>query len=114
MERTEALKAYRVLLVGTTPLKPSFHHAERPLGGNIMQRTSLLYLGIAVVGLSGSPAPAACLDDIASLSPGTTTGPAAGPAGTAAPGRVSKDGTMAPLQTGSTAPASTSPATGPT
>ena len=78
-----------------------------------MHRTSLLYISIALVGLTASPVSAACLDEIASLSPGTTTGSAAGQAGMAAPGRVSKDGTMAPLQTGSTAPAS-APATGQT
>ena len=79
-----------------------------------MHRTSLLYIGIAMVGLAAPPASAACLDEIASLSPGTTSGPAAGQTGTAAPGRVSKDGTMAPLQTGSTAPTSRAPATGQT
>jgi len=90
--------------------------AEFPLRKNSSEetfmnnRTSLLSIGIALVGFALSPASAACLDEIASLSPGTTSGPAAGPTGTAAPGRVSKDGTMAPLQTGSTAPAPMSPA----
>jgi hypothetical protein len=67
-----------------------------------MKRYSTLILGAALLTFAGSQAGAACRDEIASLSPGTTTGSAPGTMANTEQGRISKDGTHAPLATGST------------
>ena len=54
--------------------------------------------------LASGPVSAACIDEIASLSPGTTTG-SVGTTGNSAPARVSKDGSLAPMQSGQQAAA---------
>ena len=69
-----------------------------------MKRPSILLAGAALLTLAGGPVSAACIDEIASLSPGTTTG-SVGSAGNTSGGRVSKDGTLAPMQSGSQAAA---------
>ena len=65
-----------------------------------MKRSSILLAGAALLTLAGAEASAACRDEIANLSPGTTTGPASGTADTTAAQRVAKDGGRAPLQSG--------------
>ena len=63
-----------------------------------MKRLTLL-AGVTLLALTGSPAMAACLDEITALSPGTTTGsnmPAA--TGSVSQAGIAKDGNTAPLQ----------------
>ena len=63
-----------------------------------MERLTLL-TGVTLLALTGSPAMAACLDEITALSPGTTTGsnmPAA--TGSVSQAGIAKDGNTAPLQ----------------
>jgi hypothetical protein len=69
-----------------------------------MKRPSILLAGVALLTLASGPVSAACLDEIASLSPGTTTGSVA-TTGNTAPARVSKDGSLAPMQSGQQAAA---------
>jgi hypothetical protein len=69
-----------------------------------MKRPSILLAGAALLTLASGPVSAACIDEIASLSPGTTTGSVA-PTGNTAPARVSKDGSLAPMQSGQQAAA---------
>jgi hypothetical protein len=59
-----------------------------------------IFLVGAAVAVLASPAAAACLDEVNALSPGTTTGSVSGNAPTM--GQVSKDGSMAPLQSSNT------------
>src|SRR3712207_908120 len=63
-----------------------------------MKRSPLIVAGLALLTFASTQASAACLDEIARLSPGTTTG--SDPATTASvqQGRISKDGSQAPLQ----------------
>jgi hypothetical protein len=75
-----------------------------------MKTYSTLILGAALLTVAGSEAGAACRDEIATLSPGTTTGSTAGTTASTQPGRVAKDGTHAPLETGSTASTGSGPA----
>ncbi len=69
-----------------------------------MKRSSTLLAGAALLAFGATEVSAACRDEIASLSPGTTTGPAAGTSDTTTAERVQKDGSRSPMQTGSTAP----------
>jgi hypothetical protein len=69
-----------------------------------MKRPSILLAGAALLTLASGPVSAACIDEIASLSPGTTTGSVA-TTGNTAPARVSKDGSLAPMQSGQQAAA---------
>jgi hypothetical protein len=69
-----------------------------------MKRPSILLAGAALLTLASGPVSAACIDEIASLSPGTTTG-SVGATGTTAGARVSKDGSLAPMQSGQQAAA---------
>jgi len=68
-----------------------------------MKRSSFLLAGAALLAFAGTNASAACRDEIASLSPGTTTGPASGTSDAASADRIAKDGGRAPLQSGSAA-----------
>ena len=79
-----------------------------------MERPLALISGIAFLALTSGQAFAACSDEIATLSPGMTSGSVAGSGGTGATGRVAKDGTLAPLQSGSTTSTKNPGATGST
>lgn len=66
-----------------------------------MKLYSTLLMSAAFVTLIGANANAACRDEIASLSPGTTTSAATGATANTQSQGIAKDGTHAPLQTGS-------------
>ena len=66
-------------------------------------KPSTFLAGVALFALMGGQAYAACVDEIARLSPGTTTGSTVGTTGSVSDGRVSKDGSTAPLQSSSAA-----------
>jgi len=65
-----------------------------------MKRTPFVVAGLTLLAFTSTQASATCLAEIAQLSPGTTTGSGSDPATTASvqQGRVSKDGSHAPLQ----------------
>jgi hypothetical protein len=63
-----------------------------------MKRSSILLAGVAFFALTAGGALADCTGEIAQLSPGTTTGSVSGSSG-GHPG-ISKDGSLAPLQSG--------------
>lgn len=63
-----------------------------------MKRLTLL-AGVTLLALTGSPALAACMDEITALSPGTTSGSTMpGTTGSVSPSGIAKDGNTAPLQ----------------
>jgi hypothetical protein len=76
-----------------------------------MRRSLVLLAGTALLSVAASGASADCRQEIASLSPGTTTGPASGMSDAAPGQRIAKDGSTAPLQTGASGSGSSGPAT---
>ncbi len=68
-----------------------------------MKHPMIWMAGCLLLATSAGAAAAACRDEIARLSPGTTSGSATETTGSVSNGRVSKDGTRAPLETGNAA-----------
>jgi hypothetical protein len=64
----------------------------------MMKRSIQLLAGVALLTATATPVLAACRDEIASLSPGTTTGSTVGTTGAVSSGQIAKDGSTAPLQ----------------
>ncbi len=76
-----------------------------------MKRSLIVLAGTALLSVAAADASAACREEIARLSPGTTTGPASGTADAASGQRIAKDGSNAPLQSGAAGSSGSGPAT---
>ena len=76
-----------------------------------MRRSLVVLAGTALLSVAAADASAACREEIARLSPGTTTGPASGTADAASGQRIAKDGSNAPLQSAAAGSSGSGPAT---
>jgi hypothetical protein len=67
-----------------------------------MKHSPFVIAGFALLTFANAPASAACMDEIARLSPGTTTSSDPSTTASVQQGRISKDGSHAPLQSAGT------------